>query len=190
VPGTWSEACRCDGFTADTRSPGRIPGVERFDSAAADLVRGEERRVKVTGHEPWGVTVTLVGHEGLGAAVDAAAIDSPSGSARALPEEYPPIGAELDAVITEIDRYVPPVWIRLTLRAADLEVFRRRCGFCGRDATLSRGGDGIVLDVRSVDGPGSTSIVAHRQCLIECLHPTAVGEPARVAKVGHPPTAS
>jgi hypothetical protein len=159
--------------------------VERFDSAPANLVPGERVRAKVTSHENWGVVVSVLGVEHVGASIDAALIDSPSGSPRALPSEYPPIGAELQAVVQQISRYHPPVWLRLTIRATDLECFSWPCGFCNQPTTLSADGDGVVLDVRSTDGPGCTSVMAHRSCLIERLHPMTAGEAARVARLGH-----
>jgi hypothetical protein len=94
--------------------------VQRFDSAGCDLVVGTAVRATIISHERWGVMVEIGGHETVGASVDAGLIDSPSGSPRALPEEYPPVGGRIDAVVQEISRYHPPAWIRLTMRAADL----------------------------------------------------------------------
>lgn len=158
--------------------------MERFDGAATTLVIGETVRITVTSHEPWGVMATVHGHEDVGASVDGALIDSPCGSPRALPHEYPSVGTQMNAVIQEISRFHPPMWLRLTLRAADLLEFRTLCALCGLATVLSPGGDGVTLDVRSTDGPGATSFAAHRECLIERLHPRAVGEPARVASLG------
>jgi hypothetical protein len=163
-----------------------IVGVEEFDRAAVGLIPGRTVRVSAISHEPWGVRVTILDWVDVDASIDAAMIDSPSGSGRALPEEYPSIGAELDAVVQSIRRYTSPGWIRLTIRAADLEEFRWPCGFCGEPTVLNSGGDGVVLDVRTVDGPESTSFAAHRACLSERVHPSIAGERARIASLGDP----
>ncbi|MBG0827643.1 hypothetical protein HS041_07685 [Planomonospora sp. ID67723] len=157
--------------------------MQRFDAAGAGLVPGQAVQVQVTGHEPWGVMALISGHEGIGASIDAAMIDSPSGSSRALPHEYPGVGSEVNAVVQEVSRYSPPVWVRLTMRSEDLACFQRRCDFCGTLTVLSPGGDGVVMDVRSADGPGSTAIVSHRECLATQLHPHSL-EPSRVRSVG------
>lgn len=158
--------------------------MQRFDGGASALVAGETVRVKITSHERWGVMAQVVGYEDLGASADAAYIDSPSGSPRALPHEYPAVGGETDAVVQEIDRYTPPLWLRLTLRKTDLRTLSWPCGFCARPAVVSPGGDGVSIDVRSADGPGCASLVAHRSCLAERLDSRFAGERARVAKVG------
>ncbi|WP_157740303.1 hypothetical protein [Micromonospora auratinigra] len=158
--------------------------MRRFDSAGGDLVVGVTVRATITSHERWGVMAEVVGHETMGASVDAGVIDSPSGSSRALPEEYPPVGAQVDAVVQEISRYHPPAWIRLTTRATDLRELRRPCGFCGRPTTLSPGGDGVTVDVRSSTGPGCASFDAHRSCLADRLDPDLGGDRARINAVG------
>lgn len=158
--------------------------MERFDGGVADLVVGETVRVRIVSHEVWGVIAQVLGHEDVGASADGAYIDSPSGSARALPHEYPAVGAEVDAVVQEIDRYGPPLWLRLNLRREDRRRFRWPCGFCAEPAVLSPGGDGVSIDVRSTDGPGCASFVAHRSCLAERLDPGFRGDRARVAGVG------
>lgn len=163
---------------------GKIGGMQRFDGGASALVVGEKVRVKIKSHERWGVMVEVLGHEDVGASADAAYIDSPSGSSRALPQEYPATGHEMDAVIQEIDRYTPPLWLRITLREADLRTLRWPCGFCAQPTVVSPGGDGVSINVRSADGPGCASFVAHRSCLVECLDSRFGGERARVARVG------
>jgi hypothetical protein len=132
--------------------------------------------------------VEVRGQEAVGASVDAVMIDSPSGAPRALRDEYPPINAELDAVVAEVRAYHLPAWVRMTLRATDLDVYRQPCGLCGTAAVLSAGGDGVSMQVRSADGPGAASLVAHRRCLIERLHPHDEGASARVASVGQTST--
>lgn len=98
-------------------------------------------------------------------------------------ELTPAVGAEIDAVVVEVSRWDPPVGVRLSIHPDDLEPFQRRCDFCSERTTLSPGGDGVVLDVRSNDGPGSHSIISHRACLTDSLHPTSL-ERRRVASVG------
>jgi hypothetical protein len=158
--------------------------VQRFDSVSCELVVGTAVRARIIGHEPWGVMAKVLGHEAVGASVDGGFIDSPSGLWRAMPEEYPPVGEEVDAVVQEIRRYHPPVWIRLTMRAADLHEFSWPCGCCGQLTILSPGGDGVTVDVRSSEGPGCASFAAHRSCLADRLNPDFNGDRARVSAVG------
>jgi hypothetical protein len=158
--------------------------VERFDSVGCDLVVGAAVRVTILSHENWGVMAEIVGHETVGASVDSGFIDSPSDSPRALPAEYPPVDDQVDAVVQEISRYHPPVWIRLTMRAADLREFSWPCGCCGQLTILSPGGDGVTVDVRSSEGPGCASFAAHRTCLADRLNPNFNGDRARVDAVG------
>jgi hypothetical protein len=158
--------------------------VQRFDSVGCDLVVGTAVQATILSHENWGVVAEVLGHETVGASVDAGFIDSPSGSLRALPEEYPPVGEQVDAVVQEFSRYYPPVWIRLTMRAADLREFSWPCGCCGQLTILSPGGDGVIVDVRSSEGPGCASFAAHRSCLADRLNPDFNGDRARVNAVG------
>ncbi|MGX1797026.1 hypothetical protein ACWIGN_14470, partial [Streptomyces albidoflavus] len=58
------------------------------------------------------------------------------------------------------------------------------CDFCGEPITLGPGGDALVLDSRSSDGPGSHTIISHRQCLAERIRPENSGERARALKIG------
>ncbi|MER5319223.1 hypothetical protein [Streptosporangium roseum] len=160
--------------------------MHRFDAAGAGLVPGQTVRARVTTHQPWGISVVISGHEDIGASVDAAVIDSPSGNPRALPEEYPPVDAEVDAVVQQLRRYTSPAWARLSLRSQDLKCFQWGCDFCGTPVALSPGGDGVTMDVRSADGPGSTAVVAHRECLAIRLHTQSL-EPARIRSVGRRP---
>ncbi|MFE9191050.1 hypothetical protein ACFYL6_15685 [Micromonospora sp. NPDC007208] len=164
--------------------------MQRFDSVGGDLVAGTAVRATIISHEPWGVMAEVLGHETVGASADAGVIDSPSGAPRALPEEYPPVGVQVEAVVQEIRRYHPPAWIRLTMRAADLREFSWLCGCCGQLTILSPGGDGVTVDVRSSDGPGCASFAAHRSCLADRLDPDFNGDRARVVAVGRKPTAA
>jgi hypothetical protein len=131
----------------------------------------------------------IVGYEDVGASVDM--IGQFSGVARTKAEWealYPPVGAEIDAVVQVVRRWHPPAWVRLSIRPEDLKLFRWTCDFCGEPATLSPGGDGLVLDVRSNDGPGSTTLISHRVCLADRIRPENPGEQARALKVGRPDT--
>jgi hypothetical protein len=158
-------------------------GVDRFDVAAVELLPGQRVRARVLSHERWGVLVEIIGHERVGASIDMIELFGRGRTDRELAELTPVIGAEIDAVVEQIRRWHPPVWVRLSIRPNDLESFQWRCDFCAEPTTLSRGGDGVVLDVRSNDGPGSHSIISHRDCLADSLHPTS-SERARVARVG------
>ncbi|MCO5997457.1 hypothetical protein [Actinoallomurus rhizosphaericola] len=157
--------------------------MERFDVAAVELLPGERVRVRVLSHQPWGVGVEIVGHEGVGASIDMIQCFGGERMRREGAQLTPPVGAEIDAVVVEVSRWDPPVWVRLSIHPDDLESFRWRCDFCAEWTTLSPGGDGVVLDVRSNDGPGSHSIIAHRACLVDSLHPTSL-ERRRAARVG------
>ena len=174
------QACLCD---ADGAVRDDQP-MQRFDSLGGDLVVGAAVRATIVSHERWGVMTAVLGHETVGSSVDAGFIDSPSGTSRALPEEYPPIGEQVDAVVQEISRYHPPLWVRLTMRASDLREFSWPCGCCGELTVLSPGGDGVTVDVRSSEGPGCASFVAHRSCLADRLNPDFHGDRARVQAVG------
>jgi hypothetical protein len=87
-------------------------------------------------------------------------------------------------VIEQIHRWYPPVSVRLTIRPADLESLAWSCDFCGEPITLGPGGDAHVLDSRSSDGPGSHTVISHRHCLAERIHPENSGERARALKIG------
>ncbi|QDY09464.1 hypothetical protein FJK98_21860 [Micromonospora sp. HM134] len=162
--------------------------MQRFDSVGGDLVVGTTVRATIISHERWGGSARVLGHETVSASVDAGAIDSLSGRPRALPEEYPPVSEQVDAVVQEISRYHPPVWIRLTMRAADLHEFSSPCGCCGQLTILSPGGDGVTVDVRSSEGPGCASFAAHRSCLAGRLNPRLQRRPRPGQHRGPRPT--
>lgn len=154
------------------------------------LFPGQRVRAEVVRHRPWGVFVRIIGHEDVPASIDASAMDSPSGSLIALPEERPAIGAEVTAVVQEVRRWsTPPGYVRLTIRAQDLDTFRWACDLCMEPATLSPKGDGVVLEARNAADPRSTTIVAHRACLLGALHADSF-ERARVALLGVEPDSS
>ncbi|MGI5419880.1 hypothetical protein [Actinomadura luteofluorescens] len=159
--------------------------MERFETASLALIPGERVRAKVVGHQPWGVIVKVIGHEDLGASIDMIEQFSRSVSSHEeLLSLYPPVGAEINAVVQQVRRWYPPAWIRLSIRPADVKSFAWPCDFCGEQATLSRGGDGLALDVRSNDGPGSHTVISHRGCLAERIRSENTGERARALKVG------
>ncbi|MFC0597554.1 hypothetical protein [Streptomyces palmae] len=95
-----------------------------------------------------------------------------------------PTTRRIDAVIEHINRWHPPVSVRLSIRPADLESLVWSCDFCGERTTLSPGGDALVLDSRSSDGPGSHTIISHRHCLAERIRPENAGERARARNIG------
>ncbi|MBB4931072.1 hypothetical protein F4561_001892 [Lipingzhangella halophila] len=157
--------------------------MQDADLATYALVPGQQVRARVLEHFPWGVMVRIVGHERAGASVDFMAMDRPSGAPRSLPPEFPPVGAEVTAVVQEVRRWEGRSWVRLSLRAADLAALHWRCDLCMTTTTLSPGGDGLTLEVRSAGGPESHTVVAHRACLLDALHPDSL-ERARAERVG------
>ncbi|WP_262413971.1 hypothetical protein [Actinacidiphila acidipaludis] len=97
---------------------------------------------------------------------------------------FPPVGSQIDAVIEQIHRWHPPVSVRLNIRPADLESLVWSCDFCAEPITLGPGGDALILDSRSSDGPGSHTIISHRHGLAERIRPENSGERARALKIG------
>ncbi|MDT0305243.1 hypothetical protein [Streptomonospora wellingtoniae] len=157
----------------------------RSDVVGIVLVPGQTVRAEVIDHQPWGMSARIIGHEDVNASIDAAAIDSPSGSPIALPEERPIRGAVVTAVVQQIRGGASSSgYVRLTLRANDLAEFQWHCDFCMTPTTLSPGGDGVVMTVRSAEGPGGQTVTTHRACLVDALHPESV-ERARVTRVGY-----
>lgn len=161
--------------------------LERFETESLALMPGQKVQARVLSHHPWGVLVEIVGYEnaGLSASIDMIQQFSQTTSSHdELLALFPPIGSQIDAVIEQIHRWHPPVSVRLTIRPADLESLVWSCDFCGEPITLSPGGDALVLDSRSSDGPGSHTIISHRQCLAERIRPENSGERARALKIG------
>lgn len=140
------------------------------DGAECVLLPGQTVTAVVTGREPWGVFVRVVG-SGAYASIDAASIDSPAGSPIALPEERPEVGDEVTAVVQQVRWWGPPQTVRLSLRAAALAEFRWPCDVCGTDTTLSPGGDGVVMALRGIDVPQDDTVITHGECLRGALHP-------------------
>ncbi|MEU8344711.1 hypothetical protein AB0C74_23675 [Spirillospora sp. NPDC048832] len=158
--------------------------MERFETASMRFIPGQLVRARILSHHPWGVLTEIVGHPGVGSSIDMIAQFGATYRGDDLQAAYPPVGAVIDAVVQQTRRFSDPAWVRLSIRPEDLECFTWPCDFCGQRATLSPGGDGLVLDARSNDGPGSTTIIAHRTCLAERIRPENRGERARVLKVG------
>jgi hypothetical protein len=159
--------------------------MERFETESMALMPGQVVRAKILSHQQWGVTAEIAGHEGVGASIDLIAqFGHATADYAELKAMYPPVGAEVDAVVEYVLRWSRPALVRLSVRPADLVSFGMTCDFCGERAILSPGGDGLVLDVRSNDGPGSTAVIAHRTCLAERIHPKSSGERARALSVG------
>jgi hypothetical protein len=159
--------------------------VERFETESLALMPGQRVRAGVLSHHPWGVMARIVSHERVGASVDIIAQFSETTNTHAeLLAMFPPIGTEIDAVVQEVRRWHSPAWARLSIRPADLESFRWPCDFCGHHTNLSAGGDGLVLDSRSNDGPGSHTVISHRDCLADRLRPETSLEGARALAVG------
>jgi hypothetical protein len=161
--------------------------TERFETKSLALMPGQAVQATVLSHHPWGVLVEIIGHEdaGLSASIDMIQQFSRiTGSYDELLARFPPVGSQINAVIEQIHRWHPPVSVRLSIRPADLESFDWPCDFCGERTTLSPGGDALVLDVRSNDGPGSHTVISHRRCLAERIRPESTGERARTLKIG------
>ncbi|WP_326566211.1 hypothetical protein VSH64_30580 [Amycolatopsis rhabdoformis] len=161
--------------------------TDRFETKSLALMPGQKVRATILSHHRWGVLVEIAGHEdaGLSASIDMIQQFSTAKiSYDELLSRFPPIGSQIDAVIQHINRWFPPVSVRLSIRPSDLESFAWPCDFCGEQTTLSPGGDALVLDSRSNDGPGSHTVIAHRHCLAERIHSEAPGERARALKIG------
>lgn len=161
--------------------------MERFETESLALMPGQKVRANVLSHHPWGVIVEIIGYEnaGLSASIDMIQQFSQTTSSHdELLALYPPIGSQIEAVIEQIHRWHPPVSVRLSIRPADLELLAWRCDFCNEQITVSPGGDALILDVRSSDGPGSHTVISHRHCLAERIRPENAGERARALSIG------
>lgn len=159
--------------------------MTRFETPSLALLPGQRVRATVVSQHPWGVIVRIVGHEDVGASIDMMEqfghTITDDQEFRAL---FPAIGTEIDAIVEQARRFSPPAGVRLSIRPVDLESLRRPCDFCGLPAVLSAGGDGLVLDYRSNDGPGSGTLVVHRACLADRIRPDNIGERARAMRLG------
>jgi hypothetical protein len=161
-----------------------MPGMDRFETESMAFFPGQRVRARILSREPWGVLAQIVGYEHVGASIDIIEQFGASHEPELLEAMYPPVGSVIDAVVEQVRRWFPPAWVRLSIRPRDLELLRRPCGFCGEPVALSPGGGGLVLDVRSNDGPGSHTVISHRECLADRLHPAGQGERARALKIG------
>ena len=83
-------------------------------SGTGGLRSGQRVRVRVRGHQPWGLAVEIVGHEGIGASIDYHDIAGPRrGWPR--PDDFP-VGAEIEAVIgNRLSGPEPPHWYYLKI---------------------------------------------------------------------------
>ncbi len=160
--------------------------MERFETESLAFLPGQRVRARILDHHPWGVTADITGYERVRASIDVIAQfgATAGGDYAALKAMFPAVGTEVDAVVEDVRRYNSPALVRLSLRPADFESFRRACDLCGQQTVLSAGGDGLVLDARSNDGPGSTTIIAHRTCLADRIRPENGGERARALTLG------
>lgn len=159
--------------------------MDRFETESLALMPGQRVRAAVLSHHVWGVLVEIIGYEHVGASVDMIAqFGATTTGYEELRALFPAVGTEIDAVVEYVRRWFPPAWVRLSIRPADLESFGWPCDFCGQRAVLSAGGDGLVLDVRSNDGPGSHTVIAHRTCLADRIRPGSAGERARALRIG------
>ncbi|MEU4805500.1 redox-sensitive transcriptional activator SoxR [Actinosynnema sp. NPDC023587] len=157
---------------------------ERFETGSLALLPGRPVRARVLEPRSWGALVRIVGHEELNASIHLAGWSGADGP----PEVGAEVGAVVDAVVDRVARLTPPAWVRLSPRRADTESFRRPCDFCAEPTTLSAGGDGLVLDVRSHDGPGSHTVIVHRACLVDRITPDDEAGRARLRQVGRTAT--
>jgi hypothetical protein len=84
------------------------------DDGAGGLRAGQRVKVRVRSHQPWGLSVEIVGHKGVGASIDNQDIAGPRrGSPR--PGDFPD-GAEIEAVIrNRLSGLEPPRWYYLTI---------------------------------------------------------------------------
>jgi hypothetical protein len=171
-----------DQFTGFVQEDGAV--MDRFETESLALMPGQRVRATVLSHHPWGLTAEMLGYEQVGASVDMIAQFGAATGDQELRALFPAVGTEIDAVVEEVRRWFPPTWVRLSIRPTDLESFSWPCDFCGQRAILSAGGDGLVLDVRSPDGPGSHTVIAHRTCLADRIRPESAGERARALTIG------
>jgi hypothetical protein len=137
----------------------------------------------IIGQQRWGVFAKIIGYEHVAASIDILAQfgGRPNHEVEAM---FPAIGTEIDAVVVDVRRWDGPTRVRLSIRPEDLTSFTGRCDFCQEPATLSPEGCGLVLEVRSTDGPSSHQVISHRECLADRLHPDSGGARARTLRHG------
>jgi hypothetical protein len=113
--------------------------MDRFETESLALLPGQRVRARIVSHHAWGVGVQIIGHEHVDASADLIGqfgATVPPGEMQAM---FPHVGAEIDAVVQQVQRYRPPAWVRLSIRAADLESFTWPCDFCQKPVPLSAG---------------------------------------------------
>jgi hypothetical protein len=88
--------------------------VGEIGTGAGGLRSGQRVRVRVRGHQPWGLAVEVAGHAGIGASIDYQDIAGPCrGWPR--PDDFP-VGAEIEAVIrNRLSGPDPPRWYYLMI---------------------------------------------------------------------------
>lgn len=88
--------------------------MREIDDDADELRPGHTVKVRIRGHEPWGLPVAIVGHEEIGASIDYRDIAGPlKGWPR--PDDFP-VGAEIEAVImNRAHGSEPPLWYYLMI---------------------------------------------------------------------------
>jgi hypothetical protein len=103
------------------------------------VLPGQRVRAKIVSQQPWGVFAQIVGYEHVAASIDILAQfgGRPNREVEAM---FPPIGAEIDAVVASVERWYGPTRVRLSIRPKDLESFTGWCDFCREPVTLSPGG--------------------------------------------------
>ena len=76
---------------------------------------GQRVKVRVRGHQPWGLSVEMIlGHEGIGASIDYQDIAGPD-RGRPRPDDFP-VGAEIEAVVRRrLSGPEPPRWYLLMI---------------------------------------------------------------------------
>jgi hypothetical protein len=147
------------------------------------VLPGQRVRAKIIGQEPWGVFAKIIGYEHVAASIDILAQfgGRPNREVEAM---FPAIGEELDAVVVDVRRWNGSTRVRLSIRPEDLNSLTGWCDFCREPVTLSPGSSGLILQVRSNDGPGCHQVISHRECLTNRLHSDSDGERARTLGLG------
>jgi hypothetical protein len=74
--------------------------VDRFEIEGIALLHGQVVRVKILGHHPCGATAEIADHDRVGTSIDVTAqFGSTAGNDAEVKALYPPVGAEVDAVV-------------------------------------------------------------------------------------------